>query len=211
MMREAPGHKIMFWSFYVKDTRAEALTASITCIPTVSFTAKVPKIINISIIAISMKGQRFPATAGSIQAFDETCYRLSLSGDGHNGDLNVTGICERRLIWGCCPSARETIRGQWVCNIFKLGFISHCPPLLGFGPHMRTVSICPKCETFAIMDCGRFYRLSFTVALRGRGSASHLLTVTVPATSIMGCLSVTVNSLMDIVASTVKIISWASS
>lgn len=106
---EAAGHKIMFWSFYVKSTRAEVLPAPITCIPTVYFTAKVPKIINISVIAISVKGQRFPARAGSIQAFAETCYGPSLSGDGHSGGLNVTGICERKLIWGCCPSARETI------------------------------------------------------------------------------------------------------
>lgn len=60
------------------------------------------------------------------------------------------------------------------------------------------------------MDCDSFHRRSFTVALGGggvggrRGSASHLLTVTVPGTSMTGCLSATINSLMAIVASTVK-------
>lgn len=58
-------------------------------------------------------------------------------------------------------------------------------PCLGLGPHMRTVSICLKCETFAIMDCGRFHRLGFTVAPGGGGGASHLWAATVPDTSII--------------------------
>lgn len=54
--------------------------------PTVYFAANVPGIINISVIAASIKGRRVPATAGSIHASDETRYRPRLSGDGHGAD-----------------------------------------------------------------------------------------------------------------------------
>lgn len=121
---------------------------------------------------------------------------VSLKGDGHNGDLNVTGIFERRSFVNVCPRARENSLASRRMRlshsvIFKLDTISPCPPLLGFGPHMSFISICRNCETFTTMDCDRFHKLNFTVALGGEEAvAHHLLIVTVPDTSIRGCLTV---------------------
>lgn len=136
-----------------------------------------------------------------------------LKGDGHNGDLNVTGISERgsfvNVVRGPEKWPTDNIHNepQWVCDtvIFKLDSISPCPPLLGFGPHMTFISICRNCETFSTMDCDRIHKLSFTVALGGgggRGSAYHLLIMTVPGTSIIGCLSAIANSPMRTMVST---------
>lgn len=105
------------------------------------------------------------------------------------------------------PRTTFTNEPQWVCDtvIFKLDSISPCPPLLGFGPHMTFISICRNCETFSTMDCDRIHKLSFTVALGGgggRGSAYHLLIMTVPGTSIIGCLSAIANSPMRTMVST---------
>lgn len=93
--------------------------------------------------------------------------------------------------------------------MFKLDSISPCPPLLSFGPHTNFISICRNCETFTTMDCDRFHKLNFTVALGevgGGGGAApphHLLIVTVPSTSIRVCLSASANSPMIILISTV--------
>lgn len=119
---------------------------------------------------------------------------VSLRGDGHSGDLNVTGIFEQRSFVNVCQRSRENPRPSERISlshsvIFKLDSISPCPPLLSFGPHMSFISICRNCETFTTMDCDRFHNLNFTVALGGRGSAHHLLIATVPGTSIRGCLS----------------------
>ena len=56
--------------------------------------------------------------------------------------------------------------------IFKLDSISLCPPLRSFGPHMSFISICRNCETFTTMDCDRFHKLNFTVALGGKKQCS---------------------------------------
>lgn len=133
---------------------------------------------------------------------------VSLEGDGHNSDLNVTGIFERLSFVNVCPWARENSlpsRRMSLSHsvIFKLDSISPCPPLLCFGPHMSFISICRNCETFTTMDCDRFHKLNFTVALGGgRGSAHHLLILTVPDTSIRGCLSAIANSPITILLST---------
>lgn len=113
------------------------------------------------------------------------------------------------LICDCCPQAREMAHRQWVCYpvIFKLDSISPYPSLLGFGPHMSFISICRNRETFTTMDCDRFHNLSFTVALGGRGSAYHLLIVTVPGT-IRHCLSAIAFSPLRIIVSTVGINNW---
>lgn len=127
---EAAGHKIMFWSFYVKATWAEVLKASISRIPTgwKSLHCKAAQNNQHQHYSSSINGQHWPASAGSVLAPAQRRPRPHLGGGGHKGDPNVTGICERRLIWERCPSARETVRGQWVCNIFKLAFISASAP-----------------------------------------------------------------------------------
>lgn len=195
--------KSCFEAFMSRTLELRALMASITCTPTVYLTAKVPEIINSSVIAVSIKGQRSPATADSSRLLMKRVTGC-LSGDGHNGDLNVTGICERRHIWGCCPSARETICGHWVCNIFKLAFISHCPSRSVLDLTWEPLAFAWNVRHLPSWIVADFTGTVLLLPSGGRGSASHLLTVTVPATSIMGCLSVAVNSLRDIVASTVK-------
>lgn len=94
---------------------------------------------------------------------------VDLKGNGHNGDLNVTGNFRLRSFVPVCPQAIENSlpsRRMSLSHsvIFKLGSISPCPPLLGFGPHMSFISICRNCETFTTMDCDRFHKLNFTVA-----------------------------------------------
>lgn len=118
-----------------------------------------------------------PAMAGFIQASDGTCWGVGLKGDGHNGDLNVTGIFEWRSFVNVCPWARENSlpsRRMSLSHsvIFKLDSISPCPPLLSFGPHMSFISICRNCETFTTMDCDRFHKPNFTVALGGKRQCS---------------------------------------
>ena len=99
-----------------------------------------------------------------------------LTGDGHNGDLNVTGT----HLWTSVLRPEEnSLPSEWMglsqSAIFKLDSISLHSPLLSFGPHMSFISVCRNCETFTTMDSDRFHELNFTVALgggRGGGQCS---------------------------------------
>lgn len=77
---EAAGHKIVFWSFYVKATWAEVLKASISRIPTgwKSLPCEAAQNNQHQRYSSSIKGQRWPATAGSVVASAQT----RLGGDG---------------------------------------------------------------------------------------------------------------------------------
>lgn len=105
--------------------------------------------------------------------------------------------CRRRLwaelISECCPWAGQMAHRQ-TSTMSHNELVTLSPslaacPLLVFGSHMSFISIFRDCETFATTECDRFHKLSFTVAQGGRGSAYHLLIVTVPGTSIRGWLS----------------------
>lgn len=136
-----------------------------------------------------------------LQASDGTCWGcFSKETDTMATWMSLASLSSPHL-WMSVRGPEKTLcpLEGWVCHsvIFKLDSISPNPPLLNFGPHMRFISICRNCETFTTMDCDRFHKLNFTVAFGGGGSAHHLLMVTIPDTSIRGCLSAIANSPVD--------------
>lgn len=103
---------------------------------------------------------------------------VSLAGDGHNGDLNVIGIFQLRSFVSICPQAREnSLPSRRMSLSHTVSFLNwtrflHARLCSVFGPHMSFISICRNCETFTTMDCDRFHKLNFTVALRGKRQCS---------------------------------------
>lgn len=137
--------------------------------------------------------------AGVIQACDGMCFGgATLRRDRHNGSLNVNGFFFTYVqVSVCRPEKRDLFVPHRIkkllVSVFKLDSIY---ARSNSGPHMSSISICRNCETFTTMDCDRFHKLSFSVALGGGrvGSTHHLLIVTVPNTFISSWLSAVTNS-----------------
>lgn len=117
-----------------------------------------------------------------------------LKGNGHNGDLNVTGNFRLRSFVPVCPRAIENSlpsRRMSLSHgvIFKLGSISPCPPCSVLDLTWASLAFAGTVRHLPPWIVTDFTSSILLLPWGGGAVLRHLLIVTVPGTSIRSILS----------------------